>query len=51
MRLTAVGTNVYAAEKVDIRCPSGQMHEIRPARAEWFTGAVGKFKKYFLPGE
>ena len=47
MRLTAVGSDVYAAEKVDIRYPSGQMYELRPARAEWFTGAVRKYKRLF----
>jgi len=50
-RLTAVDFNVYAAEKVDIRCSSGQMYELRQARREWFRPAARKLKKYFLPGE
>jgi hypothetical protein len=50
MRLTAVDFNIYAAGKVDIRCPSGQMYELRQTHKEWFRSAIGKFKKYFLPG-
>ncbi len=49
MRLTAADSNIYAAEKVDIRCPSGQMSELRQANREWFRPAAGKLKKYFLP--
>jgi len=48
MRLTAVDFNVYAAEKVDIRCLSGQMYELRRAYREWFRTAARKFKKYFF---
>jgi hypothetical protein len=51
MRLTAVEFNIYAAEKVDIRCPSGQMYELRQPHKEWFKPAARKFKKYFSPGE
>jgi hypothetical protein len=52
MHLTVVGFNIYAAEKVDIRCPSGQMYELRQIRREWFKAAIRKFKKYFfLTGE
>jgi hypothetical protein len=51
MRLTAVDFNIYAAEKVDISCPAGQMYELRQGHREWFRPAVRKFRKYFLPGE
>jgi hypothetical protein len=51
MRLTAVDFNIYAAEKVDIRCPSGQMYELRQAHKEWFSPTVRKFTNYFLPTE
>jgi hypothetical protein len=37
MRFTAVDSDVYVAEKVDIRYPSGQMYELRLAHAEWFS--------------